>query len=308
MLLAAGLTPAWQEIYLFDRFTPGEVNRAARVERCASGKVINVGVALNQLGCESRILSVIGGRAGAALDSSLASLGVHRRWIDVAAETRTCVTVLDEASGQATELVENAGPISTAEVARFRDAFPEEAATADFVVLTGSLPSGAPASFYRDLLDHVRCPVLLDIRGPELLLALEARPFAVKPNRAELSATLGKSLDTDADVVEAMAELNRRGAEWVVVSEGAKTVWMCGEGTTWRISPPRLERVINPIGCGDVLAAGLAAGLSRGAGPVEAMPLAIATAAQSAIELLPAHFDAAKGGELAETIQVIRMD
>jgi fructose-1-phosphate kinase PfkB-like protein len=140
------------------------------------------------------------------------------------------------------------------------------------------------------------------------MVALEARPFVVKPNRAELSATLGRTLDTEADVVEAMARLNRRGAQWVVVSEGAKAVWMRGESTTWKFSPPRLERVTNPIGCGDVLAAGLAASLAGGAAPPDAMPPTIAAAALSAIDLLPARFDAAKVGELAETIQFVRME
>ena len=32
MILAAGLTPAWQEIYVLERFAPSEVNRAAAVE------------------------------------------------------------------------------------------------------------------------------------------------------------------------------------------------------------------------------------------------------------------------------------
>ena len=31
MILSAGLTPAWQQILVFDRFRYGEVNRAAEV-------------------------------------------------------------------------------------------------------------------------------------------------------------------------------------------------------------------------------------------------------------------------------------
>ena len=203
--------------------------------------------------------------AGASVGSDLAAVGVACHWVEVGAETRTCVTILDPASDQTTELVENAGQLSPFDLCQFRDAFVEEAAAADFVVLTGSLPLGAPDSFYRDLLNDVRCPVVLDIRGPELLLALEARPFVVKPNRAELSATLARSLDTEADLVAAMGELNRRGAEWVIVSEGPKAIWMRGTASTWRFEPPQVDRVVNPIGCGDVLAAGLATSLSNGA-------------------------------------------
>ena len=46
MILAAGLTPAWQQIVEFDGFAVGQVNRARSVHWCASGKVLNVGIAL----------------------------------------------------------------------------------------------------------------------------------------------------------------------------------------------------------------------------------------------------------------------
>ncbi|HKD36745.1 MAG TPA: PfkB family carbohydrate kinase [Pirellulales bacterium] len=308
MILAAGLTPAWQEIYVFDHVAPGEVNRAAAVERCASGKVINVGVALTLLQCENRVLSVNGGLAGAALDADLANLGVDRRWVNVATPTRTCVTMLDRESNQATELVENAGSLTASELASFRDAFADEASAAEFVVLTGSLPTGVPTSFYRQLLDRVGCSVLLDVRGPELLAALNARPLVVKPNREELAATLGRSLETDDGLLHAMAELNNRGATWVVVSEGKQAVWLRGPGGTFRLQPPHLECVTNPIGCGDVLAAGIAASLVRGAEPREAVRFGIAAAAHSATELLPARFDATKTTAMAATIEVSRVN
>lgn len=32
MIVAAGLTPAWQQIMRFEQFLPGEVNRAAEVQ------------------------------------------------------------------------------------------------------------------------------------------------------------------------------------------------------------------------------------------------------------------------------------
>ena len=49
VILAAGLTPAWQQILVFERFSPGEVNRATQAVWCASGKVLNVGCALHHL-------------------------------------------------------------------------------------------------------------------------------------------------------------------------------------------------------------------------------------------------------------------
>jgi hypothetical protein len=151
VILAAGLSPAWQQIVVLDQFRPSEVNRAREVHWCGSGKVLNVGLALHHLGTECRLLSLLGGLAHDAIEQEFAELGVPRRWIRTAAPTRVCTTVLDT-DGTATELVENARPVTADEIAAFKDAFREEAANARFVVLTGSLPAGVPPTFYRDLL------------------------------------------------------------------------------------------------------------------------------------------------------------
>jgi tagatose 6-phosphate kinase len=304
MILAAGLTPALQQIYVFDEFRPGEVNRAVERAQCASGKVLNVGVALHLLGCDSRLLSIVGKADRATIDGEFAALGMSCRWIETAAPTRTCTTILDRQIGATTELVENAGPVSADELSTFRAAVAEEAANADFVVLTGSLPTGTPTDLYRELLANVRCPALLDIRGPELLMALQHRPLVVKPNREELAATVGRALSCDLDVHHAMAELNERGAAWVIVSAGKRAVWVRGEGQLYRLEPPKLDRIINPIGCGDVLAAGIAAAIVRGSDPVEAVRFGIAAAAESALSLLPARFESSRIPALASTIQI----
>ena len=57
-ILAAGLTPAWQQVLVFDAFTPGAVNRAREVHWCASGKVLNAARALHHLGGPARALTV----------------------------------------------------------------------------------------------------------------------------------------------------------------------------------------------------------------------------------------------------------
>jgi tagatose 6-phosphate kinase len=304
MILAAGVTPALQQIYVFDEFRPGEVNRAVERTHCASGKVLNVGVALHLFGSESRIVSTIGAADRATIDGDFSALGMSCRWIETAAPTRTCTTILDRQAGTTTELVENGGPISGRELSEFQTAFADEAAKAEFVVLTGSQPTGTPIDLYRKLIENVHCPVLLDVRGPELLLALERRPLVVKPNRDELAVTVGRPLPRDEDVHEAMAELNDRGAGWVVVSAGKQAVWVRGGGRLYRIDPPHLDRIVNPIGCGDVLAAGIAAAIVRGSEPVEAVRFGIAAAAESALSLLPARFDASRIPARLATIEI----
>ena len=291
MILAAGLTPAWQQIMLFERFVPGEVNRARQVAWCASGKVLNVGIALHHLGAESQTLALTGGSCGQAIQREFARLGVPYRFVTSAASTRICTTILDQATSQTTELVENAAAVRADEIEAFQAAYAHAAARASLVVLTGSLPAGTPATLYRDLLRQTLVPAILDVRGEELLLALEQSPFLIKPNREELERTIGRPIATDAELVAAMQELNRRGATWVVVTQGKHAVWATNGDRVYRAEAPAVQ-VVNPIACGDCLAAGLAWGIEQGLPVIEALRLGIAAAGENARQLLPARLDA----------------
>ena len=291
MILVAGLTPAWQQIVLLDRLRIGEVNRARELHWCASGKLLNVGLALTQLGANVRALSLVGsGAAGVATRQDMTEQGVDVRWIESIARQRVCTTLLDRESGQTTEIVENSSPASDAELIAFEAAFAEEAgqSNVEFVILTGSLPTGTPNDFFATLLRHNSVPTILDIRGDDLLAALSHRPLVVKPNREELAHTVRRELITDDEVWQAMSELNARGATWVVVTNGAEEVFASHGGEQLRFPSLRVN-VVNPIGCGDCFTAGIAWSLQRGEEMPTAIRAGIAAAAQNAEQLLPAR-------------------
>jgi 1-phosphofructokinase family hexose kinase len=304
LILAAGLTPAWQQILVFDRVRYGEVNRAREVAWCGSGKVLNAGMAAHRLGGASLTLAPLGGSPLVEIDREFADLGVPRRWIAARAATRVCTTILDRATGQITELVENGRPLTGDELRAFVAAFAEEAARAEVVVLIGSLPAGASLSLYRDLAACARCPLVLDFRGDGLLSVLELKPYVVKPNREELGQTFGRSLDDEADLLTAMRELNRLGAQWVVVTQGAKTVWLSSSEHVYRLTPPRIAEVVNPIGCGDCLAAGIAWASRRGDSIVDAVRFGIGAACDNLGKLLPGRLELSKATAWAERVEV----
>lgn len=295
-ILTAGLSPAWQQIVLLDRLHTGEVNRAREVHWCASGKALNVAQALYWLGGSgdrsfaTSSVCLVGGSIGEAICRQFARDGIPARWVKSATPTRVCTTILDRETGTTTEIVQNAGPIAADELDEFRRAVVEEAAGAEVVVLAGSLPEGAPVSLYRELMAATKGRTVLDCQGDLLLASLEARPFVVKPNREELGRTLGRNVDTDADLHAAMRELNERGAEWVVVTQGARAVWIRSQAQLVSIEPPRVP-VVNPIGSGDCLAAGIAFGLASGYHVPEAVVYGIAAAADNVGRLLPARLD-----------------
>jgi 1-phosphofructokinase family hexose kinase len=304
--LVAGLTPAWQQVLVLEELCLGEVNRAREVHWCASGKVLNAARAVHHLGGPVRALALVGGSPGHAVERDCARLGIAARWVAAEAPTRVCTTLLDRRSRLATELVPNAAAASAAELAAFTTAFAEEAAGAEVVVLIGSLPAGTPADFYRSLLRQVSGKAILDARGPELLEALAAKPFLVKPNRIELESTLARSLHEEREVRSAMEELNQRGAEWVLVTDGAGPVLASSQEGCYRLVSPARE-VVNPIGCGDCMGGAIAWALQQGLGPVDALRWGMAAAADKIGRLLPGQIDGRHVQELIHEVRVTRL-
>lgn len=302
MILAAGLTPAWQHILRFDELHFGEVNRAAEAHWCASGKVLNVGIALAQLGAECHVMSPLGDDVADRARQELTELGVKPVLIVVQRPTRVCTTLIVSATNSVTELVENAPPLPPSCLAEFSRIYAETVPQAEMVVLSGSLPAGTPVTFYRDLLAITPIRAVLDARGPELLSALECQPLIVKPNREELARTLNRPLDDETSLLAGMRELNSRGAQWVVITEGKRAVWVSSSHEVFRLQPLAIDRVINPIGCGDCLAAGLAWGVSQGHEIVEAVRIGIAAAAQNAAQLLPGRLNARQAMQQAAQV------
>ena len=302
MILAAGLSPAWQQIVCLPTLQHGEVNRASAVHYCASGKVLNVGIALHHLGGESLTLSPVGGIPATAIQQEFAQLAAPCRWIHTAAPTRVCVTVLETSTGLSTELVENAHPLTAAEIEQYIAAYLEEVPRARAVVLTGSLPAGTPTNFYQRLLQSTPVPAVLDIRGPELLAALACKPLVVKPNREELGHTFGRPITTDADLHSALSELHRRGAQWAVVSQGGGPVCLSSADQILHFHPPRIS-LVNAIGSGDCLAAGLAHSLTLGHDLPTSLRFALSCASHNATQLLPARLHLPSIQQLVEQVK-----
>jgi 1-phosphofructokinase family hexose kinase len=309
MILVAGLSPAWQQIAQLPHLRVGEVNRARSVQWCASGKVLNVGLALHRLrglaedSPEVQVLSVAGGPAGDELRAQCARWGVPVEWIATRAPTRVCTTLLDQQTGRTTEIVENAGPIEPEELAAFEAAFRERVRDARVVVLAGSFPAGTPVDFYARLARHTTAPLVVDAQGAPLLATLAARPAVIKPNREELGNTLGRAIDTHEHLIAALAECQARGAQGVVITQGAEPVMVSsGNATSW-LRPPTVP-VVNPIGSGDCLAAGLAWGLARGLSLLESAQWGVAAAADNVSQLGPADLSAPRVRGLFSQVRV----
>jgi tagatose 6-phosphate kinase len=306
MILCIGTTPAAQRVMMLRRLEIDAVNRATATLDGAAGKSINVAKVLAVLGAHPMAMGFAGGERGTELLRDLASRNIEADFVSVPAATRQCISVLDQANGTVTELVEESKPVPPenydALMALIRRRLPGCSA----VVLSGSLTPGGPVSFYREVVEWAATlgiRTIVDAQGPPLMEALKAHPTLVKPNRQELAATVEHPLVTEAQVLEAMQEVSRRGAAQIVVTAGKLPVLAMDGQRAWRVPAPRIAAV-NPIGSGDAFTAGLVWRLTLQEELGEACRWAAAAGAANALSAMPGELDPRDVERLAHEVKV----
>ncbi len=293
MILCVGTTPAAQRVMVFRKLELEAVNRAVETLDGAAGKSINVAKVLATLGVRPVATGFFGGQRGQDLLQFLASRGIEADFVPVAASTRQCISVLDQAANSVTELVEESRPVALSDYDTLKTVIQKRLPACRAVVMSGSLTPGGPADFYQRVTQTAQelgVLSMVDAQGPPLIAALGAKPDLVKPNRMELAATVQRALNRESDVVAAMREVRKRGAARIVVTAGKLPALALDEERLWRIHPPSVSTV-NPIGSGDAFTAGLVWRLLQQETLGEACRWAAAAGAANALSAMPGELD-----------------
>ncbi|MFM9368196.1 1-phosphofructokinase family hexose kinase [Streptomyces sp. Da 82-17] len=302
MILTVTLNTALDITYRVPRLTPHTSHRVGDVTERPGGKGLNVARVLAALGRPVTVTGFAGGATGAALRAQLAEApGVRDALLDVAGRTRRTVAVVDERTGDTTQLNEPGPLITPDEWSRFRTAYEELLASADAVALCGSLPPGVPVGAYAQLVRAARAvhvPVLLDTSGEPLRRGIAARPDVVKPNADELAELTGSH-----EPLRATRDARRRGAHAVVASLGTDGLLAATPDGAWQAVPPARVRG-NPTGAGDSAVAALVAGLADLEPWPALLTRAVALSAATVLAPVAGEFDAKAYEEFLAKVSV----
>lgn len=262
----------------------GGINRCTLSTLDAGGKGLNASRVIRRLGRETIALGFVGGVTGAMLRAALDDERVQHAFDDVAELTRINVMVYERASARRSRLYL---PGARVEPERLADLHVRlgQARAGGVVILGGSLPPGLPESTYFDLVTWLRergVRAVVDASGAALARVLEAKPALIKPNVEEAEEVLGRRIAGDADALEAARELRRRGAEAVVISQGADGAIGVDADSAWKALPPAIV-ARSTVGSGDSMVAGLAIALDEACGLDEGLRLGTAAGAGTAM-------------------------
>jgi hypothetical protein len=261
MILTVTPNPAIDITYRVAALEVGETHRVEAPAVRAGGKGLNVARVIAQTGGAAFVLTTAGGAPGLRLADDLEAGGLPSELVPVHAATRSSVAIVDETAGITTIFNETGGALSTAEWTAVHEAAERLVLPATAVVGSGSLPPGAPDTFYADLVGIARrrgIPSVIDATGRPLLAAAEAGADVLKPNRRELADTVGAD-----DPVDGARTLLAAGARLVLVSLGAEGMLaVSDDGVVAARLPHPLAG--NATGAGDAAVAAVAAALAAG--------------------------------------------
>jgi tagatose 6-phosphate kinase len=285
MILAVGLNPCVERIFVIKGFTIGEVNRVERMEHLAGGKGINVARVIKALGGDPIATGFIGGEPADFIERSLEEAGISYDFVRVSAPTRSTYTILDPESGTYTVIAEPGRKVELEDVEAFLDKFQSLLASVRYVTISGTVPQGVPEDIYLRLVEKANelgKDVILDCGGKLLEEGIKGRPFGIKPNLKEFSAAIGREIKGEGDLVLELERVLDMGLGFASVTMGKEGAILVTREGRWRVVPPRIKAV-NPIGSGDAFLGGLVLSLERGYGITDAFSFGTACGAAKAL-------------------------
>ena len=294
-VLAVALNPALDHTLELDHLRVGEVNRALRMQIDVGGKGINVASCLADFGVHSAVTGQIGLANAAQFEALFNAKGIDNHCVYLGGLTRINTKLVDLSSGTTTD-INMPGPSLTPDAIKalleqLRATISQLVSAGSWVVTSGSLPPDWPANTYAGLIHHVHSlggHVLLDASGAAMAAGLGAGPDIIKPNLAELSELIGRSLSDTASVVAAARELLARPS-----APGMVIVSMGGEGALFVNRQQALlahaipTELISSVGAGDAMVAGIVAAQIEGLALAECACLATAFSAAKLTRLGP---------------------
>jgi 1-phosphofructokinase len=285
MIATVTLNPAVDYTVTLDApLVAGAVNRTEHEQITAGGKGINVSLVLQQLEVPTTVYGILSGTTGTMIAERLQRTQIPTDWLTVPNQmNRINPKVKDHDT--VTELNGRGVAVSPSDAKLLQEKL-RKYGDGDYIVLAGSVPAGAPATFYADMMHALAdtgVRFAVDAEGEALRAALAEHPFVVKPNLRELCSVFGiDEIVTWWDALPYGRQMIEMGAQHVLLSLGADGALLFNEeNRIWHLSAPHGE-VKNAVGSGDSMLGGFLAGCATGKEITEALRIGIAAGSATA--------------------------
>jgi 1-phosphofructokinase family hexose kinase len=231
------------------------------------GKGADSALVLSVLGAPHLLVSFMAGESGRQLERMYRKYGICYELIWVEGETRTSHVIVETDINRHAHITTRGYSVRAEDCTRFLDCLAARLTSQDWVLIAGSLPEGAPDTFYRQVIEiaHQKgAKALIDCTGKPQAQALASRPEVVKMNQSEFMATFGKSPSGLMELAKAAKQVlleHNLNALVITLSEEGILAITCDD--SYFAHGLKLKEV-NAAGAGDAASAAIAYRLSQG--------------------------------------------
>lgn len=268
MILALNANAALDRVIFIDRFTPGETMRTRREVDSVGGKGLDIAQVLASLGAQVQALSFIAGENGRLLERLFVQRHIPAELIWVEGETRVIYVIVEtEAANRHSHITLSGYAVTADQCQQYLVRVARLASQAQWALIGGSLPDGAPSDFYRQVIDRLHANFvqsLIDCFGAPARAALDAAPDILKMNQSEFFETFGQHPNSPSEWMAAYHELKAiHGVANLVITCGADGILAFTATGAYQAHSP-VQKEVNAAGSGDAASAALVLRLSHG--------------------------------------------
>ena len=263
MIYTVTLNPSIDYIVRLDKLTTGITNRTTAEEYYYGGKGINVSLVLAELDIDSTAYGFVAGFTGKAIENGIRNDHIITDFIKLK-DGISRINIKIKA-GEETEINGQGPHITEMELERLLQKI-DRIQGGDTLVLAGSIPNTMPDDVYERMMERIarkKVRFVVDATKKLLVNSLKYKPFLIKPNRQELSEIFDVEVKTEDDIVKYAKELEKMGAQNVLISLGGEGAMLIDENGQKHKAGVLKEKVVNTVGSGDSMVAGFIAGYEK---------------------------------------------
>ncbi|MCD6396114.1 MAG: tagatose-6-phosphate kinase [Spirochaetaceae bacterium] len=296
--LVVCLNPTIQKTIILEELKENEVNRSSVYRTDASGKGVNVTRVLSQLGGKAVHLTQAGDRSNYFLNlaktDNLTIITVQN-----SSPVRTCTTLIDNKNTTVTEIVEESRRVDKKTNNLILDKFKKLLQDTEYVIISGSKADGFSESIFPEMVrltKDAKKNIILDYRGKDLLRSIAHRPDYIKINFPEFVSTFfsdvsigehEENTELKQRVMDKMKELLKKYGIKTILTRGSMPVIYINNKAEVKEEDIVPVKIVNTIGCGDAVTAGIAFKLNQGKSLHEAVKFGIECGSKNAALLRP---------------------
>lgn len=263
MIYTVTLNPSIDYVVRLDSLVTGITNRTTSEEYYFGGKGINVSCVLAELDLESTAFGFVAGFTGDAIEKGIRNDKIITDFIRLE-KGISRINVKIKANDE-TEINCQGPHIEESELLRLLNKV-DRIKDGDTIVIAGNVPNTMPDDVYERILERIKgkkVRIVVDATKKLLLNSLKYKPFLIKPNRQELSEIFETEISTEADIEKYAKELQKMGAQNVLISLGGDGAMLIDEFGEKHKQGVQKEKVVNTVGSGDSMVAGFIAGYEK---------------------------------------------